>query len=137
MAHDLAVDPGVEVMGRPPHEPDVSYRKQVEALAGFGVPETDIARVIGIDPKTLRKYYRDELDTGHIKANAKVAENLFRKATGEGRESVVAAIFWLKTRARWKETSAHEISGPEGRRLEVSWKSTPEPAVGAFIEPSD
>jgi hypothetical protein len=45
--------------------------------------------VVGIDSKTLRKHYRDEFDTGHIKANAKVAENLFRKATGEGRVSVV------------------------------------------------
>jgi hypothetical protein len=27
------------------------------------------------------------------------AENLFRKATGHGREAVIAAIFWLKTRA--------------------------------------
>jgi hypothetical protein len=31
---------------------------------------------------------------------------VYRKATGEGRESVTAAIFWLKTRARWKETSS-------------------------------
>jgi hypothetical protein len=32
----------------------------------------------------------------------------YRKALGGGRESVTAAIFWLKTRARWKETSVHE-----------------------------
>jgi hypothetical protein len=43
--------------------------------------------------------------------------NLFRKARGEGRESVVAAIFWLKARARWKETSAHELSRPAGQRI--------------------
>jgi hypothetical protein len=106
-------------MGRPFHEPQPSTRRQVEAMAGFGVPEIDIARVVGIDPKTLRKHYRDELDTGHVKANAKVAENLYRKATGEGREAVTAAIFWLKTRAGWKETAIHEVSGPEGRPLEV------------------
>ena len=41
--------------------------------------------------------------SGGIKANARVAESLYRKATGEGREAVTAAIFWLKTRARWKE----------------------------------
>ena len=98
-------------MSRPPHQPDAGYRKQVEAMAGYGVPELDIARVVGIDPKTLRKHYRQELDGGHIKANAKVAENLFRKATGEGRESVIAAIFWLKTRAGWRETNVHEIGG--------------------------
>jgi hypothetical protein len=101
-------------VGRPSHKPDPALRRQVEAMAGYGVAEADIGRVIGIDPKTLRKHYRDELDLGHVKANAKVAENLFRKATGEGRESVTAAIFWLKTRARWKETSAIEHGGPEG-----------------------
>ena len=97
-------------MGRPPHEPDPVLRRQVEALAGYGIPEADIAGVVGIDPKTLRRHYRHELDHGHVKANAKVAENLFRKATGEGREAVTAAIFWLKTRAGWRETpQTHEV----------------------------
>jgi hypothetical protein len=88
-------------------------------MAGYGVAEADIAEVIGIDPKTLRKHYRHELDLGHVKANVKVAENLFRKATGEDRESVTAAIFWLKTRARWKETTAIEQGGPEGGSLVI------------------
>jgi hypothetical protein len=77
---------GSPKVGRPSHKPDPALRRQVEAMAGYGVAEVDIARVIGIDAKTLRKPYRDELDLGHVKANAKVAENLFRKATGEGRD---------------------------------------------------
>jgi hypothetical protein len=95
-------------MGRPAHKPDPVSRRQVEAMAAYGIPEVDIATVVEIDPKTLRRHYRKELSTGHIKANTKVAENLYRKATGEGREAVTAAIFWLKTRARWKETSIQE-----------------------------
>jgi hypothetical protein len=79
-------------------------------MAAYGIPEADIATVIGIDPKTLRRHYRRELDTGHIKANTKVAENLYRRATGESREAVTAAIFWLKTRARWREApQTHEV----------------------------
>lgn len=104
-------------MGRPRHEPDAYHRRQVETLAGYGIPETEIAGLIGIDPKTLRRHYRQELDQGHTKANAKVAENLFRKATGEGREAVTAAIFWLKARARWKETNVNEIAGVPGQPL--------------------
>jgi hypothetical protein len=77
-------------------------------MAAHGVAEADIARVLAIDPKTLRKHYRDELDTGHIKANSKIAESLYRKALGDGAQSVTAAIFWLKTRARWKETVVQE-----------------------------
>jgi hypothetical protein len=98
-------------MGRRSHEATAALRGQVEAMAGYGIPETDIACALDIDPKTLRKHYRRELDKGHIKANARVAENLYRKATGDGREAVTAAIFWLKTRARWKETSVHEVEG--------------------------
>jgi hypothetical protein len=98
-------------MGRPAHGPTPMGRRQVEALAGFGVPEADIAGVVGIDAKTLRKHYLHELKHGHVKANAKVAENLFRKATGDGREAVIAAIFWMKTRAGWKETSVQEHIG--------------------------
>src|SRR5215204_802295 len=100
-------------MARPAHKPEPGTRRQVEAMAGFGVPEADIAKVVKVDPKTLRKHYREELDTGHVKANAKVAENLFRKATGQGREAVIAAMFWLKARAGWKETMVQEHSGTE------------------------
>ena len=106
-------------MARPAHKPDEAKRRQVEALAGYGVPEADISGMIGIDAKTLRKHYRAELDHGHTKANAKVAENLYRKATGDGRESVIAAIFWLKTRARWKEISVHEHGGQANNPVQI------------------
>ena len=80
-------------------------------MAGYGVPEHAISRVLAIDPKTLRKHYRDELDTGQVKATAKVAESLFRKATSDGSQSVTAAIFWLKTRGGWRETPQDHTVG--------------------------
>jgi hypothetical protein len=107
-------------MGRRAHRPDEASRCQVEALAGYGVPEAEIAGVVSIDPKTLRKHYRHELDHGHTKANARVAESLYRKAISDGAQSVTAAIFWLKTRAHWKETSTHEIAGPV--KIQLSWE---------------
>jgi hypothetical protein len=110
---------GSLTMGRPAHLPTTMTRRNVEALAGYGVPEVDIAGVIGIDPKTHRKHYSQELRYGHVKANAKVAENLFRKATGDGRESVIAAIFWMKTRARWKETNITEVAFRHEDALEL------------------
>jgi hypothetical protein len=106
-------------MGRRPHIPEPAARRQVEAMAAYGVPEADIARVIGIDAKTLRKHYRDELDTGSIKANSKIAESLFRKAMGDGSQSVTACIFWLKTRAHWKETTVQEHVGNAGPIMKI------------------
>jgi len=80
-------------------------------MAGYGVPEEGISRVLAIDPKTLRKHYREELDTGQLKATAKVAESRFRKALGDGAQSVTAAIFWLKTRGGWREAAqSHEVA---------------------------
>ena len=72
-------------------------------MAAYGIPETDIGQVIGIDPKTLRKCYRHELDLGATKANAQVAGFLFAAARSG---NVTAQIFWLKTRARWREAPA-------------------------------
>lgn len=115
-------------MGRPSHLPGPVERRQVVAMAGYGVPEADIAMVLRIDPKTLRKHYRDELDTGHILANAKVAKSLFRKATGDHRQSVTAAIFWLKVRARWKEVPPQDADRPEPiTEIVLTWAEPAEP----------
>ena len=99
-------------MSRKAHEPDPALRRQVETMSAYGIPEDDISRVVGIDPKTLRKHYRDELDLGTTKANAQVAGFLFNSARNG---NVTAQIFWLKTRASWKETpSEHRHMGAFG-----------------------
>ena len=97
--------------GPPPHKPTDEQRKQVETLSGFGIPQVDIAREIGIHDETLRKHYRHELDSGVTKANSRVAQGLYKRAI-EGSDT--AAIFWLKTRAGWKETTVTEHSGKIG-----------------------
>jgi hypothetical protein len=89
-------------------EPTEDQRRTVRALSGYGVPQDGIAIHIGIDPKTLRKHFRDELDRGSVEATAKVAQSLFRMAT-EG-NNVAAAIFWMKARAGWREKQEIEFS---------------------------
>lgn len=86
--------------GKPPHEPTKASRDTVQMHALVGTPQEDIARVLGIDAKTLRKYYRDELDLALAKANAKIGGALFNKALSG---DTSAQIFWLKTRAGFKE----------------------------------
>src|SRR5437764_14919579 len=73
----------------------------VKAMAGYGVPHEGIAVMLDIDPKTLRRHCRDELERGAVEATAKVAQSLFQMATVE--KSVAAAIFWMKARAGWRE----------------------------------
>ena len=86
-------------------------------MAAVGIPQSSIAVVLKMDEKTLRKWYREELDTAAIKANAKVGGKLFNKAMNG---DTTAAIFWAKTRMGWKETSAVEHSGRGGGPI-VLW----------------
>ena len=89
--------------GRPSFEPTPAERKQVEALAGYGVPQAKIATLVrdGIDKVTLLKHFRAELDRGIAKADAKISETLFQQAVS-GNTS--ALIFWAKARLGWRET---------------------------------
>jgi hypothetical protein len=75
-----------------------TVREKVRHLAGVGVRQDDIARIIGCAPKTLRKRCRDDLDRGVAEANAMASGSLFAAAKAG---NVVAQIFWLKTRAHW------------------------------------
>ena len=87
-------------------EPTQEQRRLARAMAGLGLPQDQIALLLEVDPKTLRKHFRDDLDLGMAEANVKIAQSLFNMATTGG--SVAAAIFWMKARAGWREK--HEIT---------------------------
>jgi len=55
-------------------------REKVRHLAGLGVPQDDIVKIIGCAPKTLRKRFRGELDRGVAEANATISGFLFAAA---------------------------------------------------------
>jgi hypothetical protein len=89
--------------GRPSHTYDTKIAKQIKLLSAMGIPDFDVAKVVGISAPTMRKYYTTELEVGHIEANAQVAQSLFRQATNDVKPNVAAAIFWMKCRAGWSE----------------------------------
>src|SRR5437588_7924654 len=89
---------------------NAAVRDKVRHLAGVGVAQDDIAKIIGCAPKTLRKRCRDDLDRGVAEANATVSGYLFASAKAG---NVTAQIFWLKTRAHWREKTAPEDRIPD------------------------
>jgi predicted transcriptional regulator len=89
-----------------PHQPSIQSRAEVSALTSFGNTQEDIAAHIGICVDTLYKYYKDELQNSVMRANAKVANKLYRRAV-EG-DDLSAQIFWLKTRARWRDRESYD-----------------------------
>lgn len=89
-------------------KPSAEMRTLVEATAGFGLTEDDIAKLVtnptsgkAISPVTLRQHFREELGRGHAIVISTVANSLYKNATVN--ENVAAQIFMLKTRARWRE----------------------------------
>jgi hypothetical protein len=93
------------------HEPTKATCDTVSLHALVGTPQEVIADVLGIDAKTLRKYYREELDQALAKANATIGGTLFNKAKAG---DTAAMIFWLKTRAGFRERQEIEHSNPDG-----------------------
>lgn len=89
--------------GRPPHKPTETDRATAKRLSALGCSHEDIATRLKISADTLVKYYQDELDEGRIDANSAIAGTLFQQAK---KGNTAAAIFWLKTRARWRETNS-------------------------------
>jgi hypothetical protein len=105
--------------GRPAYEPTDKERAQVKTLAGMGVRDFEIAKVMQMSEPTLRKHFAHELEVGHIEANAKVAQSLFKSATHPEKPNVVAMIFWLKCRAGWKEAEANPLGKKEQQDLDA------------------
>lgn len=100
------------------HKITETSKKMVETTSGYGLPHEQIAALLEIDDKTLRKHYRKQLDMGMAKANAKVVESLYGKATTG---DTTAQIWWTKTRLGWKDTSRVEHTGADGKDLTFGW----------------
>jgi hypothetical protein len=100
-----------ENSGRPRFEPTDEERKQVEAMAGYGVGESHIAALIrgGIGLSTLRERFKEDLERGRAKAHAGIGKTLYQKAMAG---DVASLIWWTKTQMRWAEQpKVIEISG--------------------------
>lgn len=128
------------------YEPTEEQRRVVRAMAGYGVPQEEIARR-ALLASTLRRAFRRELDTAVTEANARVAQCLFQQATTPG--NVAATIFWLKARTGWREKHAVEPSYPGGAPVEPtrmvvqlrddagSWRNPDAPAPRPLLEGSE
>lgn len=118
------------------HVPTEAHRQTVQLHATIGTPQETIARVLGIDGKTLRKHYRDELDLATARANATIGGALFNKAKGG---DTAAQIFWMKTRAGWREKTDLNLTSEDGsmspRPLDLS--KVPTEALEALVKAAD
>lgn len=88
--------------GRKNHKPSAEQKNLVKLCMASGFTQEETANVLEIDKKTLRKYYRDELDFGREQANVQVAGSIFRSAV---RGNMQAAIYWSKVHMGWRDNT--------------------------------
>lgn len=122
--------------GRPPFDPTEEQRLHVKLHTAYGTPQRAIAEILHITLPTLRRHFKRELDIGNHEANATVANSVYQQAIGapaqfdangnqvraEVGRDIRAAIFWLKTRAGWREADT-----PAKRKSEPSKRLQPPP----------
>jgi len=107
--------------GRPPFRPTAEDRARVTLLAGL-IKHEDIPKLVfnpqtgnPIDYKTLRRHFGQELDTGKMKLDSRVAESLVKRALDHSHpQGATCAIFYAKTRMGWRETTVLEVEGKAG-----------------------
>lgn len=118
--------------GRPPHVPDPASRQIVQALAGYGIRQNDIAKRFQIAERTLQKHYVLELAVGDALAKGRLGEALYQMAVGaparydeagnqiqaERLPNSTLLIFLGKTRLGLKEHTVIESPADGGRDLE-------------------
>lgn len=111
--------------GRPPWAPSAHDRQQVELMIACGIPEDLIAAVLGTSAPTLRKHCAAEIASAGTKVKARVGQFIVASILGLGggvkddRARATLAMFFAKTRMGWRETSAVELSGPDGKPIET------------------
>lgn len=86
----------------------------VALMVSCGLNQTTISSLLGMSKDKLQKLFRPELDFGKDILTSRVANALVQKAL-DG--NVMAAIFWLKSRAGWRETTELELSKKEGENI--------------------
>ncbi len=97
--------------GRPPWIPPEA--EKVESLAARGLTLEQIAECLGIHVATLyekkKEYteFADAIKRGQAKGISIVANSLYESAK---HGNTTAQIFFLKSRAQWKETSITEAN---------------------------
>jgi len=117
---ELLKEKGIELKpghNSPGFNPTPAQAREVSVLTCMGLEPKDIALALNIELKLLKKYYVKELTVSQHLPNVMVAKVALQMAMSG--QSPDMTKFWLKTRAKWKETAAVELTGKDGGPMET------------------
>ena len=88
---------------------------KIKIMVAIGIPQDQICGILKISKETLGVTYRASIDYGANTANTVVGGKIFEAAK---RGESWACSLWAARRMGWKETTATELSGPNGAPIE-------------------
>mgnify|MGYP003654492012 FL=1 len=91
--------------GRPFFKPTPEQEKVCSLGVGFGLTHVQIGKLVGCDPKTLRKHFGHALETGRERLTMDIGSQLYKKAMNG---DTISAIFLAKTKGGFQEKVEHE-----------------------------
>lgn len=102
-----------------PHAPTSETREQVMKMVACGLDLGQIAWVLKCRPHEVTANYPEELEHAIAVTNAQVGAALLKAAT---KGDVNAAKYWMQTRAKWIVPNKVEVTGKDGKPIEVDMK---------------
>ena len=97
--------------GRPVHQPTALSRECVKTLSFGDYNQSDIAKLIGIDRKTLAKHYSEELETGKASlVNALLSKDV-ENALSDSSDARQSRHYLLDRIGGYVKTEKREVSG--------------------------
>jgi transcriptional regulator with XRE-family HTH domain len=109
-----------------------AQRRTVSAMIAYGIPLGEVAACLDMSVARLKDHFEGEIAKAKAQANARVAENLFKKATGDGSQAVQAATFWLKSRAGWADPVQRVAVGGDAEAPPVKFEQASESILAAI-----
>ena len=110
-----------KIRGAQAYQRDETVAAMVRLAALHGARQDVIARSVGIDPKTLRKYYREELTDGAQESLTRIAVGVgqmaLRVGPGCAPEELRAAMFLLNTKGGYSRKTAPDDEGKAGVQI--------------------
>jgi hypothetical protein len=92
---------------RSDHQPSPEMRKTIANMAGYGLDVLTISKLAGIDPTTIYRHYRHEMQTASAQKDLMVLQSAFLKAVGGPEQNWEKADagtqrWWIERRQGWQ-----------------------------------
>jgi AraC-like DNA-binding protein len=102
------------------YTPSAGDRALVENASAFGLTQLQIATQLKMDEKTLRKHFREELDSGKFKIDMVAGGAIVASIkSNDERVRLDAAKYYTARRMGWKETTTQEMVGKDNGPIET------------------